>query len=204
MKNVHTVIVPGVGGSDATHWQSWLQQQITNSSRVLQADWNQPILTPWVDNFYRHIMSLNRPVQVVAHSFGCLTTIAALAKYPALKHWIRSVLLVAPANPARFSQSGFATHEENFSRIFGNFRLTIPALMVVSENDPWLKLTDALHYAKTWNIPYVNQGMVGHINVASGYGKWSQVLDYMQMLATPQRVTRHHSINHFSSFHFAI
>jgi predicted alpha/beta hydrolase family esterase len=25
---IHTVIVPGVGGSEAQHWQSWLQQQL--------------------------------------------------------------------------------------------------------------------------------------------------------------------------------
>lgn len=186
MKNIHTVIVPGVGGSDSLHWQSWLQQQIVDSSRVVQQNWNQPILCQWVENFYQHITQIKQPVQIVAHSFGCLTTIAALAQYPALKHWIQSVLLVAPANPARFSWDGFATSEQHLGQVFANFRLNIPASMVVSENDPWLSFEDAIGYAQIWQIPYINQGLAGHINVASGYGEWMQVLEYMNSLRTSQ------------------
>ncbi|KAI0677799.1 alpha/beta hydrolase, partial [Acinetobacter pittii] len=33
---MHTVIVPGVGGSEQQHWQSWLQRQLESSSRVEQ------------------------------------------------------------------------------------------------------------------------------------------------------------------------
>ena len=37
---VHSIIVPGVGGSEAKHWQSWLQQQLVSSSRVQQKHWD--------------------------------------------------------------------------------------------------------------------------------------------------------------------
>lgn len=30
---IHTVIVPGVGGSEAQHWQSWLQQLVSRFPR---------------------------------------------------------------------------------------------------------------------------------------------------------------------------
>lgn len=33
---IHTVIVPGVGGSEHQHWQSWLQRKLVSSSRVEQ------------------------------------------------------------------------------------------------------------------------------------------------------------------------
>ncbi len=35
---IHTVIVPGVGGSEHDHWQSWLQRQLKSCSRVQQQD----------------------------------------------------------------------------------------------------------------------------------------------------------------------
>ena len=43
MSKIHTVIVPGVAGSEAEHWQSWLQQQLTLCSRVQQRDWHHPV-----------------------------------------------------------------------------------------------------------------------------------------------------------------
>ncbi len=178
----HTVIVPGVGGSDAQHWQTWLEVQLPNSSRVEQQNWHLPILSTWVANLVTHIKSIPQPIQIIAHSFGCLTTIAALNQYPELKKQIHSVLLVAPANPARFSQHGFALEHENLSSLFRHYQIDMPALMVVSENDPWLGYDHATDYAAHWNIPYISQGMAGHINVASGFGPWPQVLDYIQQL----------------------
>lgn len=182
MSFIHTVIVPGVGGSDTQHWQTWLQKQLPYSSRVQQQDWHLPILSKWVASLVSHIKQISEPIQIIAHSFGCLTTIAALNQYPELRKHIRSILLVAPANPARFSQHGFALAHENLSPLFMHYQLDLPALMVVSENDPWLSYDDAIHYAAYWKTPYINQGMAGHINVASGFGPWPQVWEYIQQL----------------------
>lgn len=46
----HHLIVPGVGGSDSNHWQSWLQRRLTTSSRVEQ-QWDHPILDEWVSQW---------------------------------------------------------------------------------------------------------------------------------------------------------
>lgn len=204
MKNLHTVIVPGVGGSDASHWQTWLQDYLDDSSRVVQQDWNHPVLDQWVDRFYQHIRKINRPVQIVAHSFGCLTTIAALNQYPILRRWVHSILLVAPANPVRFSTHGFATPQENLANTFKQFAIYVPALMVVSENDPWLNYATALEYAKIWDIPHVNQGYAGHINVASGYGKWTQVLSYMENIHDQNRLIAEDYFLSHQHFRFAV
>ena len=82
---VHTVIVPGVGGSEAQHWQSWLQQQLVSSSRVQQKHWDRPVLNEWVAQFVKTVAAIKSPVQIVAHSFGCLTSVAALAEHPELR-----------------------------------------------------------------------------------------------------------------------
>ncbi|MDO4222983.1 MAG: alpha/beta hydrolase, partial [Acinetobacter sp.] len=75
--NLHSVIVPGVGGSEAEHWQSWLQQVLPDTSRV-QQQWQQPILPIWAENWKNHVQAIQRPMQIIAHSFGCLTTLYAL------------------------------------------------------------------------------------------------------------------------------
>ena len=76
----HTVIVPGVGGSEHAHWQSWLQRQLMSCSRVQQADWNQPVLEDWIAQFVKTAAPVQDDLQIVAHSFGCLTAAAALAQ----------------------------------------------------------------------------------------------------------------------------
>jgi predicted alpha/beta hydrolase family esterase len=61
---IHTIIVPGVGGSDYDHWQSKLQRQLMSCSRVQQQDWNN-LLKEWIANLSK-LSSIYEPVQIVA------------------------------------------------------------------------------------------------------------------------------------------
>lgn len=176
----HTVIVPGVGGSEPEHWQSWLQKQLMSCSRVQQADWNQPILENWVAQFLKTVAPISGDIQIVAHSFGCLTTVAALAQYPELNRKVKKLILVAPANPARFGDAGFARDSHNnYAAYFQQLKIQAPATMIISENDPWLAFDDAQHLAKAWRLKPVNAGLAGHINVASGYGPFPEIFDHL-------------------------
>ena len=177
---IHTVIVPGVGGSEHDHWQSWLQRQLKSCSRVQQQDWNKPILHEWVEQFIKKVQSIQEPIQIVAHSFGCLTTVAALAQHPELNQNIKNLVLVAPANPARFGDAGFARESQNdYQQYFHQLKLQVPTQMIISENDPWLNFQDALQLAKAWKIKPKNLGQVGHINVASGFGPFPEIYDFL-------------------------
>lgn len=177
---IHTVIVPGVAGSEYTHWQSWLQRQLMSCSRVQQSDWNSPILQNWVTEFVKTVAPIQDDIQIVAHSFGCLTTVAALAQYPELQTKIKNVVLVAPANPARFGESGFAEHSQsNYSAYFKQLKLAVPTRLLISENDPWLSFVDAQALAQAWQLTPINLGQVGHINVASGFGAFPEIYDYL-------------------------
>jgi predicted alpha/beta hydrolase family esterase len=51
--------------------------------------------------------------------------------------------------------------------------------MLISENDPWLNFEDAQCLAKAWKLNPVNLGQVGHINVASGFGSFPEIYDYL-------------------------
>ena len=177
---VHTVIVPGVGGSEATHWQSWLQQQLVSSSRVQQKHWDRPVLNEWVAQFVKTVAAVKAPVQIIAHSFGCLTAVAALAEHPELNAKVKNLLLVAPANPARFDESGFARHSVgNYQQYFHQLKLAVPTTLLVSENDPWLSYVDALQLAQAWQLTPINLGQVGHVNVAAGFGPFPEILNYL-------------------------
>ncbi|ENU40422.1 RBBP9/YdeN family alpha/beta hydrolase [Acinetobacter johnsonii] len=177
---IHTVIVPGVGGSEHDHWQSWLQRQLKSCSRVQQQDWNKPVLHEWIEQFIKTVQAIQEPIQIVAHSFGCLTTVAALAQYPELNQNIKNLVLVAPANPARFGDAGFARDSQNdYQQYFHQLKLQVPTQMIISENDPWLNFQDALQLAKAWKIRPKNLGQVGHINVASGFGPFPEIYDFL-------------------------
>ena len=177
---IHTVIVPGVGGSEHDHWQSWLQRQLKSCSRVQQQDWNKPVLHEWIEQFVKTVQAIQEPIQIVAHSFGCLTTVAALAQHPELNQNIKNLVLVAPANPARFGDAGFARESQNdYQQYFHQLKLQVPTQMIISENDPWLNFQDALQLAKAWKIRPKNLGQVGHINVASGFGPFPEIYDFL-------------------------
>ncbi|OTG81589.1 alpha/beta hydrolase [Acinetobacter sp. ANC 4648] len=176
----HTIIVPGVGGSDYDHWQSWLQRQLMSCSRVQQQDWNLPILSHWIANFVSTISKVEAPIQIVAHSFGCLTSVAALNQYPEIASKIKKLILVAPANPSRFGENGFARDSiGNYAQYFHQLKINVPTELLISENDPWLNFEDAQTLAKSWKIKPSNLGRVGHINVDSGFGAFPEIYDYL-------------------------
>lgn len=177
---IHTVIVPGVGGSEYGHWQSWLQRQLMSCSRVEQQDWNAPVLETWVEQFRSTVAAIDAPLQIVAHSFGCLTTVAALAQYPALQRKVKNLVLVAPANPGRFGEAGFARDSQHdYQDYFHQLKVQVPASMLISENDPWLNAEHALELAQSWQLEPVSLGHVGHINVASGFGPFPELWNYL-------------------------
>ena len=177
---IHTIIVPGVGGSEYDHWQSKLQRELVSCSRVQQQDWNLPILKDWVAQFIETLNKAQDPVQIVAHSFGCLTTVAALAQHPEVTAKVRKVILVAPANPSRFGEAGFAWNSlGNYEAYFHGLKINVAAEMIISENDPWLDFENAQKLAKAWKIRPRNLGQVGHINVASGFGHFPEIYDHL-------------------------
>ncbi|WP_374663688.1 RBBP9/YdeN family alpha/beta hydrolase [Acinetobacter sp.] len=176
----HTVIVPGVGGSEYHHWQSWLQRQLMSCSRVQQQNWHQPVLKEWIAQFVKTVAPIQDDIQIVAHSFGCLTTVAALAQHPELNQKVKNLILAAPANPARFGDAGFSRDSQNdYADYFHQLKISVPATMLISENDPWLAFEDAKQLADAWKLYPVNLGSVGHINVASGFGPFPEIFDYL-------------------------
>lgn len=165
MENV--LIVPGLRGSGPAHWQSWLHEALPGSRRVEQVDNTTPDLEIWAARVAQAIAARPEPVWIVAHSFGCLATIRALANAP---EQVAGALLVAPADPEKFGLS------------LPDRRLTVPAILAASRNDPWLTLEKARRMAQTLTASFLDLGLAGHVNTESGYGAWPQGLSLLHSL----------------------
>lgn len=163
------LIVPGVHDSGPGHWQSWLESVVPDTHRVRQRDWERPHLPTWAATLQRDIYRQRGPVWIIAHSFGCLATVAAGLSDG---EQILGALLVAPADPTRFGRTA--------ALIDG--RLSFPSVVIASSSDPWVSADAAERWAGVWGSQYRAIGDAGHINVASGFGPWPEVLDHFAML----------------------
>ena len=146
---------------------------------MLSKNWDRPVLSEWVEQFVKTVQAAQAPVQIVAHSFGCLTSVAALAEHPELRSQVKKLILVAPANPARFGEAGFARHSlTDYKDYFHQLKLMCLQRYSLVKMIHGLAF-DALQLAKSWKLNPVNLGEVGHINVASGFGPFPDLLNYL-------------------------
>lgn len=176
-----TLIVPGYLGSGEGHWQTWMERQLPNVRRVEQ-DWYNPILVRWAENVRREIDNADVPVWLVAHSFGCLAAITAASDRA---NKVAGVMLVAPANPERFTLGGVRKAEDaSVDGILNWFipteKLPFPSLVVASTDDPWMLHEKARFWSGLWGSQFVTLNKAGHINIESGFGPWLEGLHLLQ------------------------
>lgn len=162
------LIVPGLNGSGDGHWQRhWLSDH-PEAILVQQSDWTNPHPAEWLHRLEQAVLG-HPGALIVAHSLGAILT-ARLASSP-MSHLVGGALLVAPADIERTSLLHARTYE------FGCMpkdRLPFPALLIASRNDPYMPLETAQDAARAWSVPLINLGAAGHINVQSGFGRWSR------------------------------
>jgi uncharacterized protein len=159
------VIVPGIGGSDEAHWQSlWQAEWGPSASRISPASWSEPDLDDWCSAIDRAVGDPAGTV-LVAHSLGCL----------AVASWVHDggsgvlgVLLVAPPDSAG---PNFPDQAVTFTGV-GAEPLGVPGLVVSSDDDPYCTRDVTARLAERWGVGHVSAGSVGHVNSASGLGRW--------------------------------
>lgn len=161
------LIVPGLNGSGEGHWQSWwLKDHPASSLLVSQDDWGHPSAEQWLSNLVQAIAA-NPGSILVAHSLGSIL-VARLANHPVAR-MVRAAVLVAPADIGRTQ----ALHDRRFDfGVMPTEKLGFPSLIVASRDDPYLSFNRALDLATALGSSVVDFGYAGHINIASGYGRW--------------------------------
>jgi len=163
--------VPGLGGSGPSHWQTLWEQSRPDTQRVELGMWNTPHRNSWVTKLDQAIRRAQAPVVLAAHSLGCLAVAwwAELAGQP--YGWpVAGALLVAPADVDRADASReLASFGPSPSR-----PLPFPSILVASSDDPWISSDHARALASGWGSHFVDAGMQGHLNAASGIGWWHE------------------------------
>ena len=182
---VRLLVIPGLHDSGPTHWQTWLQGQYARRAvRVDQDDWSNADLGRWAQRIDMTVArNPNASWVAVAHSFGCL----ALLRFLALGgQGVRAALLVAPADPEKFSASPKLPQA----------RLSIPSVLLAIETDPWMRFDAACSWARVWGSQLISLGDAGHINADSGFGPLPQakalVEQMTQHLERSRRLDRAH------------
>jgi predicted alpha/beta hydrolase family esterase len=170
LSQFRVVVVPGLNNSGPQHWQSLWQQQFPQFERVEQDDWTQPDLAAWSARLDQLRAKQDLPTLFVAHSFGCLTAVASIARN---SYRAAGVLLVAPADPVKFGVQDALPQE----------RLPCPSIMIASSDDPWMDISHASAWARRWNSEFIGAGALGHVNAQSGLGNWPFGLARLQALA---------------------
>lgn len=162
------LMIPGLYGSDREHWQSRWEDDLPDAYRVMQADWQTPNRDEWMPRLVVEIE--RRPDSIlVGHSLGATLVAHLAALRPDLP--VKAALLVAPADPSprRTDAPGVASFAPIPTAMF-----PFPAVVVASRNDPHMAQLRAQHLAQLWGARFVDAGVAGHINSASGHGRWPQ------------------------------
>ncbi|MGB3877003.1 MAG: alpha/beta hydrolase [Shinella zoogloeoides] len=174
---VDTLILPGLNGSPEGHWQRHWARDNPESRVVEQYDWACPDRGRWLEELARQVEMIGRDVWLVGHSLGCVLA-AHFAESP-LAARIRGALLVAPCD-----LDATETLHPCIVR-FGAMplrRLPFPTLVVGSLNDPYMPLDRLRRTARAWGSDLIDIGAAGHINVASGFGRWAAGHDFLELL----------------------
>jgi len=174
----HSVlVVPGIGNSGPSHWQSLWQSSYPNWRRLIVENWDKVERDDWVSALERQLVNAPANTLLVAHSLGCL----------AVAHWaahsekkIGGALLVAVPDPAAPSFPRGAAH--GFAPI-PLVPLRFPTVVVSSTDDPYGSVDHGRECANAWGSEFVEVGAKGHLNAESKLGAWPEGLDLLARMS---------------------
>jgi len=169
------LIIPGLGNSGEDHWQSRWEREF-NFKRINQKDWDTPVCNDWIETIDHTIKTLDSEnIILVGHSLACSTIGYWSKKY---NRKIKGALLVAPSDT---EADTYPTGTTGFAPMPIQ-ALPFRSIVVASTNDFYVRLDRATFFAHRWGSELINIGEAGHINIASGYGKWDYGLQMLKQL----------------------
>ena len=161
------LLLPGLFGSGPGHWQYHWKEDVADSEIVGQDNWDFAEADPWIEKVEQALEAAGE-AYIVAHSLGCILT-ARLAEREIASR-IKGALLVAPCDlpeTAKLHPGALA---------FGTMptaALPFPAMTVGSLDDKYMSLDRLTFLTGLWRSGVRNIGLAGHINIASGFGRWT-------------------------------
>lgn len=166
------IMLPGIGGSGESHWQTLWEKTDRRMRRFQPTDWDQPDLDDWMTALEREVSLSPTPPLLVAHSLACLL----------VAHWLTAsalpvagAFLVAVPDP---DSQAFPREARGFAGAPAG-RLRVRSLIVASSNDPFATEVYSRERADGWGSGLVEIGASGHINGRSGLGDWPDGLNLL-------------------------
>jgi len=170
------LIVPGLRDHVDTHWQTLLALDLEAQRRRVKtvppmgrADLDCALRVAAIE---RAAQAISGPIVLVAHSGGCVM----------VAHWARqsqrpvhAALLATPPDFEQPMPDGYPTVDA--LRASGwlpvpRQPLRFPSIVAASRDDPLGRYERIEELARDWGSRVVDLGLVGHLNPASGYGRW--------------------------------
>jgi predicted alpha/beta hydrolase family esterase len=183
------LIVPGLRGHVADHWQTLLETELPKAVTVPRMEGYNLSCAAWVKALDKSLAAIEGPVILVAHSAGAMMVVHWAAKH---RRPIQGALLAAPPDFESPLPEGYP--EEKTLRDNGWLptpmqKLPFPSIVAASTNDPLARFTRSLQMARAWGSRVVRIGNVGHLNPASGYGRWPKAHEFIAELSAASTET---------------
>jgi len=161
------LIVPGIDGSGADHWQTrW--EAYGDCLKVELGDWDRPEPGAWMARLDDAVAAhQGTDIALVAHSLGCIL-VAWWARHhrEAARHVV-AALLVAPCNPSGDRDLRLAS----FAPV-PEARLPFRSRVVASRDDPYATFAWSTYFASVVGADLHDAGHLGHLNCDSDIGAW--------------------------------
>ncbi|OLL18885.1 MULTISPECIES: RBBP9/YdeN family alpha/beta hydrolase [unclassified Rhodococcus (in: high G+C Gram-positive bacteria)] len=177
------VIVPGLRGHVAEHWQTLLAARLPKVTTVEPLQRDKFGLAARVAALDEVVAGTTGPVLLVAHSAGVMITVAWAQRHD---HPVVGALLATPPDLTVALPAGYPTPEQlrdNGWYPTPRTPLRFPSIVAASSNDPLCGFDRAAALARHWDSRLVDAGPVGHLNPAAGYGHWPAAEDLVRELA---------------------
>ena len=176
------LIVPGLRDHVERHWQALLAKKLPRVREVPPMGREDLDCAKRVAALDREAAAIEGPIVIVAHSGGVIT----------VAHWalrnkrqVRGALLAVPADFEKPMPEGYpamaALGAAGWLPV-PQAPLPFPSIVAASRNDPLCGFHRACTLAINWRSRIVDLGEVGHLNPASGFGKWPQAEELVREL----------------------
>jgi len=183
------LIVPGLRGHVADHWQTYLEAELTKAVAVPRMEGYNLSCAAWVKALDKSLAAIEGPAILVAHSAGAMMVVHWAAKH---RRPIQGALLAAPPDFESPLPEGYPderTLRDNGWLPTPMQKLPFPSIVAASTNDPLARFTRSLQMARAWGSRVVRIGNVGHLNPASGYGRWPKAHEFIAELSATSTET---------------
>jgi predicted alpha/beta hydrolase family esterase len=179
---VRVVIVPGLRGESAEHWQTHLAAMLPEAVTIPPLGRAELSLHRRTAQLECAVEQAQGPAILVAHSGGALTVVHWAA---VTRQQVHGALLAVPPDFDHPLPEGYPAMVQLQAAGWlpvPRRRLPFRSIVTASQNDPLARFERVAELAAAWGSELVNLGDVGHLNPDSGYGPWPDALSFIERL----------------------